>query len=177
MKKIGVLVREKTLDDVKDNLSGSQGCFFIGFSKIAGVPMSGMRNSLRKAGSRMLVAKNTIISKAFGELGMEDPQTFLDAETGIVLVRDGDLVAACKVLVDFSKDNDAFRIKGGYLNTKKISAGDVTALAKLPSREVLLGMVVSTFAAPISGLVNCLNAVMSGFVTVLDEVRKKKDKS
>ena len=104
----------------------------------------------------------------------EDCADFFEAETGLVYVREGDIVKACKMLTDFAKDNEVLEIKGGLIDDRKITKKEVKALAGLPSRQVLLGMAVSTLAAPLSGFLNCLNQVILKFVWVVKEVEKKK---
>jgi len=76
--------------------------------------------------------------------------------------------------MDFSKDNENLLIKGGILKDKKITLQEVKDLAKLPSREVLLGMAVGAMASPITGFLNALNQVVLKFLWTIEEIKKKK---
>jgi large subunit ribosomal protein L10 len=174
MKKVGEIVREKSLNEIKDGLEKSQGCFFVSFAKIATKDVTIVRNDLQRNGASMLVAKNALIEKAVKPLDAGDISKFLCGETGVVFVNK-DLVAVSKILVDFNKTNENFLVKGGLLNKKAITGAEVAALAKLPSREVLLGQAVGAMAAPISGFLSTMNQVILKFVYAVEEIKKKKE--
>ncbi|KKT17118.1 MAG: 50S ribosomal protein L10 [Parcubacteria group bacterium GW2011_GWC1_43_61] len=74
----------------------------------------------------------------------------------------------------FSKINDALKILGGFLGLTWQGKDGIIALAKLPSREILLGQVVGTIAAPLSGLVTVLSGNMRNLVGILNNIRSKK---
>ena len=177
MKKIGLLTREKIVENLKDKISGTQGCFFISFNKVNAFSLNILRNSLRDVQAQIFVAKNSLFKKALTELGWKDFDNLLDAETGIVCSFDKDVVVGtCKTLVDFAKESETLALKGGVINDRQITLDDINKLAKLPSKNVLLGMVVSGFAAPISGFVNTLNQIILKFVWTIEEIKKTKDK-
>ena len=85
-------------------------------------------------------------------------------------------VKACKVLADFAKENEAFQIKGGVLKDKKLTAKDVTDLAKLPSKEILLAMAIGAMAAPLTGFLAAMNQIILKFLWVVEEIKKGKEK-
>ena len=175
MKKIGLLTRERIVEDLKAQMTDTQGCFFVNFNKVKAFSMNSLRNNLKSCGGRISVAKNSLFKRALSDLKWEECADLLEAETGLVCVGQGDIVKVCKMLTDFVNDNDeVLEIKGGLVDNKKITRKEVKALASLPSREVLLGMAVSTLAAPLSGFLNCLNQVILKFVWVIKEVKKKK---
>ena len=72
-----------------------------------------------------------------------------------------------KVLVDYSKESKILVIKGGLLGDRIISADQVTALAELPPREVLLAHVLGTIQAPASGVARALAGSIRGILYVL----------
>ncbi|MDD5194739.1 MAG: 50S ribosomal protein L10 [Candidatus Omnitrophica bacterium] len=174
MKKIGLLTREKISQEIQEGLSKSQACVFISFAKTGAFPVNRMRNSLKSANARLFVAKNTLLAKVFKDKGTQDISGLIEGQTGVVFAFDKDVVAACKVLVDFSKENENLKVRGAFLNEKKISAEQLRELVKLPPKEVLIGMVVSSFAAPITGFMSTLNQVVRQFMWTLEEIKKKK---
>jgi len=176
VKKIGLLTRERIVEDLKEKITESQGCFFIGFSKVGAFSFNQLRNDLTKVGSKVFITKNSLFKRAFKDLSWQDSEDILDAETGAVLVYDKDVVKTCKILVDFAKENEVLQVKGATIGDKKIDPNEVKAMAKLPSKEVLLGIAVSTLAAPISGMMSCLNQVILKFLWAVEEIKKKKDK-
>ncbi|MGM0622445.1 MAG: 50S ribosomal protein L10 [Campylobacterota bacterium] len=87
-----------------------------------------------------------------------------------------DLVAVSKVAVKAAEDsNDKLTVKAGHLDGQAVSKEEVIAYSKLPGREELLGMLLSTWNAPATNLAGVLNAVPSNFVTVLDNIKSQKE--
>ncbi len=174
-KKIGLLTRERIVEGLKQGVKSTEGCFFVGFNKVGAFPINGLRNNLRDSGARVFVAKNSLFRKALDELGWEDVNSLLEAETGVVITKEDGVVEACKILVEFAKEAEALQLKGGVIKDKRVSSKELGALAKLPSREVLIGMVVSSFASPLCGFLNTLNQIILKFVWVIEEIKKAKE--
>jgi len=174
MKHIGTIVREKIVDELKESLKQSEGCFFINFNKVKALSISQLRNNLRKTNSKVYVAKNSLLSKAF-DAKRDNIVNFVSGETAVIFVYDKDVVKTAKALVDFAKENEILKIQGGFLNDKAVSSEDLNSLAKLPPKEILLGMAVSGLASPITGFVSALNQVILKFVWVVEEIKKNKE--
>ena len=81
---------------------------------------------------------------------------------------------AAKVINNFAKDHEALKIKEGLLGKKLLRPADVTALAELPSKEVLLAQLLGVLNGPARGFVTVLSAVPRGLVTLLSAYEKKK---
>ncbi|MDD4295249.1 MAG: 50S ribosomal protein L10 [Candidatus Omnitrophica bacterium] len=173
-KTIGLITREKIVARIDSELSKSEACFFVSFGRIKTVNICNLRNDLRKVGASMFVAKNTLIRKSFESAGITDMDDLLTNETAIIFAYGKDIVEACKILVDFGADNEQLVLKGGVLNDRKITQDDLKNLAKLPGKDVLIGMAVGALAAPITGLVSRLNQVILKFVWTIEEIKKKK---
>lgn len=176
MKRIGLTVREKIISDIKEKFKDTNGCFFVGFNKVKAFPYNSLRNKLHKLNSKILVAKNSLFKRTFAEIGWQEADSFLQRETGIVFVYDKDIVAACKTIVDFFKDSEVMDIKGGFLGGRKLGVKDVHALAKLPSKNVLLGMATRGLASPLTGFSGVLNQIILKFIWTIEELKKKKGK-
>jgi len=84
-------------------------------------------------------------------------------------------VALAKALAAFARNTPALQIKLGFVQGQLIQPGEVRALADLPSRQVLLGQVVGGFQAPLASLVHSLEGILRALVSVLDQVRAKKE--
>src|SRR5206468_5325369 len=78
--------------------------------------------------------------------------------TAIAFV-DADAASVAKALRDFSRTNPALVVKGGLLGTTVLSARDTSALAELPSREVLLAQIAGAMAAPLQQFAGLLQAL------------------
>jgi large subunit ribosomal protein L10 len=89
----------------------------------------------------------------------------------------GDPVLSSKILVDFSKENEGFKIQTGFMNGAMMGVDQIKVLASLPSREVLIAKVVGTIQAPLARFVGVLSGTVKRVVTVLDAIAKKKGTS
>jgi large subunit ribosomal protein L10 len=132
-----------------------------------------LRDTLRQCGSKMTVVKNGLLNIAAGRAGWEDMSEFLDGPTAMV-TGSGDVTVVAKSLRKFIKEKDIPVIKGGHLGDKRLTASDVEAMATLPSREVLLGQLVGTIAAPMTQAVGVLHQKLSSIVYVLKAIEEKK---
>ena len=92
-----------------------------------------------------------------------------------VVLSHKDPVGPTKVLIDFAKKNPELEIKIGVLDGKLLTKNDISALAELPSREVLLGKLVSVMAAVPTSFVTVLSGVPRSFVQVLNAYCEKKN--
>ena len=86
----------------------------------------------------------------------------------------GDVIETTKALVDFAKKNANLEIKAAMMNGKILSRDQLTILAELPGREVLIGKLLSLMVGVQTSLVNVLSGVPRNFVQVLDAYRVKK---
>lgn len=172
-------VKYEQVEMLRSKLSKSQAVFVGEYRGMTVAQITALRAQVRAAGGEMKVTKNTLMRIAMNEEGMPALPDDISRGPNVFTLAYGDPVAVAKALRDFAKDrtNKFFSIKGGVLGDSVLSADQLGALADLPSREVLLGMVVSTIAAPISGLLTVLSGPARGLATCLDQIREKKEKA
>ena len=91
-----------------------------------------------------------------------------------ISLSNADEVSAAKIIDIFAKTNPNVKMLGGTLGNQVMTAAEVKALAKVPSKEQLLGQLVGTLNAPISGFVNVLAGNLRGLVQVLNAVKEQK---
>ena len=125
--------------------------------------VTGLRAELRKSNSEYKVIKNNITRRALAEAGIEGLDNLLEGPTAVIMNNE-DYLEAAKAIYNYSKDNDFYKIKGGVIEGKVMTAEEIITLAKLPSRETLLSM-----------LAGALLANISKFAVALDQVRIKKE--
>lgn len=119
-----------------------------------------LRADLRAAGVEYKVVKNTMLAFAAKELGFDGFEEHLNGTTAIAMSTTDDVVAPAKILSDFAKTHENFKIKVGYLEGAVIDAAKVDSLAKLPGREQLIAQVLYGFNFPIMGLAIALNKIV-----------------
>jgi large subunit ribosomal protein L10 len=132
-----------------------------------------LRAELRKANVYYAVKKNSIISLAAKQIGLENLDSALSGTTAIA-ISDNDLIAPAKILAKFAEDNKTLNLKAGFIEGKAVSAQEIGELAKLPSKEVLVAKFLGSMNAPISGFVNVLNGNLRGLVVALNAIAEKK---
>lgn len=134
--------------------------------------LESLRNRARKDSLKVKVVKNTLAAIALKNAEIEASDL---NETNIMLWGD-DQISLTKLLADYSKENDEkFKVKFGFIDKKPVSAQDLDAISKLPSKEQLIGMLLSTWNAPLQNFASVLSAPLRNFVTVLDNVRVQKE--
>ena len=126
-----------------------------------------IRKKLRAAKGEYKVVKNSLAQIAAKNAGMEHIADTLKGPVALALGY-GEAPAVAKVITDYIRTSKTtLTIRGGFLPDRVLSAKDVEALAKLPSREVLIGQVLTRMQSPIYGLVNVLAGPMRGIMGVL----------
>ncbi len=163
-------VVEKLTELVKDAKSSTM----TDFSGLKVAELDDLRHQLREVGGEYRVVKNRLFKLALGPLGLdEDPSSYLTGPTGIVIAHE-DLFKPAKVICDFSRKSKHFSVKGAIIGNRVITEAQLQEVAKIPSQEVLLGMVVGAVQAPLGGFVCTLSGVLSKFVNVLREIVDQK---
>ena len=120
--------------------------------------VTGLRAELRKSNSEYRVIKNNITRRALAEVGIEGLDNLLEGPTAVIMNND-DYLETAKAIYNYSKDNDFYKIKGGVIDGKVMTAEEIITLAKLPSRETLLSMLAGALLGNISKLAVALNEV------------------
>ncbi len=165
--------KEEIIKNLQDNFKKAKIIVFVNFHGLNVAAAGELRDLLRDAGANYLVAKKTLIKRAFETIGFAGEMPELDGELGLAFSEDGDAVASAKTLKDFAKKNN-IKLLGGVFENEFIGSETVVMLANIPSREVLLGQLVNVINSPIQGIAGTLNAVVSGFVRVISEVNKSR---
>lgn len=165
--------KDVIVKDLVEKLKNSKAVVFSDYKGLNVKDMTTLRRDLRAEGVDLKVLKKTLMQIALKDAGIELDVKKLEGQIAIA-VSSRDEVAAAKIIAKLAKVNENLKIAGGILGTKELSAEEVNALAKLPSKEELLAKLVGTLNAPVSGFVNVLAGNMRGLVTVLKAVADKK---
>ena len=124
-----------------------------------------LRKELRNVNATCNVIKNNITRRALKEIGIEGLVEELEGPTAVIMSNE-DYLGASKTIYNFTKTHDFYKIKGGVVDGKVMTADEIITLAKLPSREDLLSMLAGALLANISKVAVALN-----------EVRKQKEEA
>lgn len=148
------------------------------FTSVAGYTMEDadkLRAKGREVGVKSFVAKKTLLERALKEAGVEVDISGLDGSI-LTSVGSADEVSGAKLIAAFLKErkDNPMKMVGGILEGKLMDAASVNTLAKLPGKQELLGQLVGTLNAPVSGFVNVLAGNLRGLVTVLGAIKDQK---
>ncbi len=120
--------------------------------------VTGLRAKLRDAEVEYSVIKNNITRRALAECNVEGLDDALLGPTAVV-IGNNDYLDACKTIYEYAKDNEFYKIKGGIIEGKVVSTEEIITLAKLPSKETLIGMLAGALLGNISKLAVALEQV------------------
>lgn len=120
-----------------------------------------LRKALREAGVKYYVEKNSMLRFALHNVGIDGLDYVLEGTTAIALSED-DQTAPARILGEFIKDADeksTFNMKAGFIGTELYDAQGVTALSKIPSKEVLLAQLLGSLQSPLQKFAATVQAV------------------
>lgn len=133
-----------------------------------------LRIALKKCDSEVKVAKNTLLRRATQNTSFASLSENFKGTTAVALSY-GDPVSPAKVIVEFAKSHEKLSIRSAVLEGKLLSLADLIALSTLPSKDVLLGQLLSVMQAVPTGFVRVLNAIPQKFVFALQAIKEKKE--
>ena len=157
--------KQAQVDELAKVLKDAKVVLLTDYRGITVTDVTKLRADLRNANAEYKVIKNNITKRALAECGLEGLDEALEGPTAVIMTN-GDYLEPTKAIYNFSKKNDFYKIKGGVVEGKVMTAEEIITLAKLPSREELLSMLAGGLLANISKL-----------AIALDQVRVQKEEA
>ncbi len=151
-----------TVDEVKAKVETTSTAVVTEYRGMTVAQISALRRQLRTLDADYKVFKNTLVRRAIAGTPVAPLDEFLVGPTAIAFVN-GDVSAVAKALRDFAKSTPTLVVKGGVLDGKALSGKDLSALADLPSREVLLARFAGLLASPMTTMAGLLKAIPQNF--------------
>ncbi len=159
--------------DYKKLFEESDSFFVTDYQGLNVADMTLLRRKLTSSQVRFLIAKNTLLSRAATDAGVEGIDEFLNGPTAIAFTKE-DPAAAAKILHDSFKDNQLPVMKAFWLDRKQFDASEIKRLADLPSRDMLLSGVVAAVEAPFTALIGSLDGFFRKLVGTVDALAEKR---
>jgi large subunit ribosomal protein L10 len=162
--------------EIAEQIKESGAVFAVDYRGITVAQVAELRGKLRETDATFRVVKNTLTERAADQADAEALKSLLEGPTALTFIR-GDAAAAAKVIADFQKSTggELLPFKGGIMDGAAFDAAQITAISKLPTRQVLYGQLVGMVASPITGLARSLNGLVSGLAIALGGVLEKKE--
>jgi large subunit ribosomal protein L10 len=160
------------IEEIATQIQESDAVFAVDYRGISVPQAAELRTTLRGADSTFRVTKNTLTERAADQAGAEGLKVHLNGPTALTLVK-GDAAAAAKAISDFNRATGLLVFKGGWMNGAPLSADEIIAISRLPSRDVLNQRLVGIVASPLTGLVTSLSNLISGLGRQLAQIAEQ----
>ena len=157
------------IEEVTTQLREAEAVYAVDYRGTSVPQAAELRTKLRDADTRFRVVKNTLTERAADDAGAAALKPYLQGPTALVFVK-GDAAAAAKALADFRRASGLLEFKGGWMNGDTLTADQIDAIAKLPSREVLYGRLVGMVASPLTGLASAMGGLIGGLARQLQQM-------
>lgn len=160
--------KTQLVDTLAADLQKADSAIVATFGKLTVAKDDELRRTIRGAGAKYRVVKNTLAERAGEGTKIESALKNLTGVTSVAYT-EGDPIALAKALAKFVKDNPEITIKAGVLDGKLLSVKEVEALATMPSKEELFSKLLFLINAPAQRLVTVMNAVGRDLAVVVDQ--------
>ena len=168
----------RIVDELSQAITGCSAAVMTDYQGLSASELTILRRKLREANLEYRVVKNTLARFAAEKAGKGFLVDSLKGPVAI-LFGYGEVTEPAKAISDYLKGaaESPVKIKGGFLGDQMLTADEITRLAKMPSREVLIAQVLAGLQAPITGLVSCLAAPMRNLAGVLQSRIKQLEEN
>ena len=164
--------KERLVSYLTEEFGEAKGIVIANYKGMTVEEMETMRKNARQSGVKARVLNNRLALIALKNAEKEG----LELENTNIALWGEDLVSVAKTAVEAAKETeDKLEIKAGHIEGEAVSKEEIIAYSKLPGREELLGMLLSTWTAPARDLAGVLNALPSNLVTVLENIKDQKE--
>jgi len=161
------------LQDTQERIHEVRGLYLADFTGMTVEKLSALRRKCRQEKVQFRVIKNTLLKRAFNARGITALDEFLVGPTGLVFSPSNEVIPA-RILSDFAKEHELPRVKAAVVDGRLYDATAIAVLAKLPSREVLLSQLLSTFIAPMTQFLAAVEATLALPAVMADVLERER---
>ncbi len=153
-----IAAKEAVVNDLAESIRSSQSTVVVEYRGLSVAQLTELRKSLRDEGAELKVYKNNLVLRASKELGYAELESSLTGPNAIVFSKDS-VTAAPRILAKYAKKNKSLVIKSGIAEGKVLSSEQVNEIAKLPSKEGMLSMLLGCLQSPVIKFACAVKAV------------------
>jgi large subunit ribosomal protein L10 len=157
---------------LKEQVTAKPDIIFSDFRGLTFPQMTELRAKLGEKDASYRVVRNSVARVAIKEAGLPDASGLLEGPTALAFLG-RDPGAAAKIMLDFAR-GAPLQLKGGVIGGRMFAVKEIEALSRLPGRDQLIAMLMSTMNAPVRNMMNVMNGVTSKLVRTLAAVGEKK---
>jgi large subunit ribosomal protein L10 len=165
--------KTELLNEYKEILENKGGYFLVCSDNIDTATVTDLKKSLKEQNANFKVLKNTIFKLALQDTKQPvEIQTF-DGATAVIYF-DEDPTLPAKLVRDIQEETEQMQARGGVYEGKFLTEQKVMQLAEIPTREELLGMLVGSISAPLTGFMNATTGNVRGLTVALKGISEKE---
>jgi large subunit ribosomal protein L10 len=158
--------------ELKERIEGSEALLVTDFEGLTVGDATELRRTLRGAGARFAIVKNTLMRRAASDAGAPEMEGMLSGPTGVAFV-DGDVAAVAKSLSEAAKRFPRLALKGAFMEGRVLSADEAKALADLEPRPVLLSKVAGLLKSEMTRAASMLQTIQGRFLALLESYKEE----
>jgi large subunit ribosomal protein L10 len=166
--------KKELVEELREKFKASKIVLLTDFTGLNVVRLNDLRRKLKAAGITYKVVKNTLLIRAAENTDMAGLKDYFTGPTAIAMGFE-DPVSPAKILTEFAKENEKLKIRAASLGGKVLDAEAIKGLSALPSREVLLGQLLSVMNAVPTSFVRVLHNVPQKLVYALQAIKDQKE--
>lgn len=165
--------KEKIVEELSEQFKKQKIAVFSDFRGVSVAKVRELRKQLKQKGAQYKVSKKTLLNRAIKNAGIDLDTKTLEGEVAVTFIYEEN-VEPVKNLVKFGKENETFQNRAGLMGMRVIGVSEVMALAKLPTRDILLAQLLYAMQGTIRGFFGVLQGNMRNLVVVLNKIKEKK---
>lgn len=164
----------QAVEEIKERLENAEATFLTEYRGLSVNEQQELRRSLRAAGAEYKVVKMSLARRAAEELGLDDFTESMIGPTAIAFAIT-DPVPVAKALKDFAKDHERLVLKVALMSDKLLAPEQVSKLADIEPRDVLLGKIAGAAKAPLAKMAGMLGSFMRDSASMFSQLLEKKE--
>lgn len=170
---IGLKEKQAIVAEVNETAQAALSAVMADYRGVTVDAMTQLRKSARESGVQVRVIRNTLAKRAFEGTDLECMNEVLTGPCIVAFAME-DPGASARLFKDFAKEQEAFEIKALSVGGKLLPAEQIDALAKLPTRDEALALLMAVMQAPVTKLVRTMNDIPGRVTRVVAAVRDQK---
>jgi len=165
--------KKLVVEDIKEKIQNAKSVVLVKFNGLTVAEDTELRREFRKNNVEYKVLKNTLVRRAFNDMGITDFDEDLNGPTSVAF--GADETGASKVIMEaVKKYQDKVSVKSAFVDGSKVDVAGVKALASMPSKEQLIAKMLGSMQAPIANFVGVLSAMPRSLVLALNAIAEKQ---
>jgi large subunit ribosomal protein L10 len=164
----------QAVTDIREGLEGAEAVFLTEYRGLTVHAVQELRRAVRASGAEYRVVKMTLARLAAADAGIEGLDEYLAGPTALAFAN-SDPVTTAKALKDFSRENEAFVLKAGYFAGSVLTPEEVSKLAEIEPREVLLARVAGAVKAPLFKAAGMFGSFTRDAASMFSQLLDKKE--